>query len=60
MLELLFITYVKKCEQMSVCAEQTQMLCSTFLKAKPSTAIFLPEMVLNMASITRSTKRCFW
>ena len=33
---------------------------STFLKAKPRTAIFLPEMVLNMASIMRSTKRCFW
>ena len=32
----------------------------TFLKAKPSTAIFLPEMVLNMASMMRSTKRCFW
>ena len=29
------------------------------LKAKPSTARTLPEIVLNMASMTRSTKRCF-
>ena len=32
----------------------------SFLKAKPSTAIFFLEMVLNMAEMTRSTKRCFW
>lgn len=31
----------------------------SFLKAKPRIAIFLPEIVLNMASIIRSTKRCF-
>ena len=33
---------------------------STFLKAKPRTAMCLPEMVLNMALMTISTNRCFW
>ena len=32
----------------------------TFLKAKPRMAMRLPEMVLNIDSMTRSTKRCFW
>ena len=32
----------------------------TFLKAKPYTAIFFLEMVLNMAEMTCSTNRCFW
>lgn len=32
----------------------------TFLKAKPRMAIFLPETVLNMPEMTRSTKRFFW
>ena len=31
----------------------------TFLKAKPRMAIFLPETVLNMPEMTRSTKRFF-
>jgi hypothetical protein len=31
----------------------------TFLKAKPRIAMRLPEMVLNIDSMTRSTKRCF-
>ena len=32
----------------------------SFLKAKPYTAFFFLEMVLNMAEMTRSTNRCFW
>jgi hypothetical protein len=35
-------------------------MAQTFLNAKPRMAIFLPLMVLNMASMMRSTKRCFW
>lgn len=32
----------------------------SFLKAKPNTASFLPDTLLNMEPTTRSTKRCFW
>jgi hypothetical protein len=32
----------------------------SFLNANPQTAIFLREMVLNMALIMRATKRVFW
>lgn len=32
----------------------------SFLNAKPIIAIFFPEIVLNMASMTRATNLCFW
>ncbi|KAJ6844551.1 uncharacterized protein M6B38_293155 [Iris pallida] len=32
----------------------------SFLKANPSTAIFLPETVLNIDATTRLTNRVFW